>query len=87
MFALEAYQRDHDGNYPATVEDLRGRFINEIPLDPFSGDLFRYVVEESGFLLYSVGPNGMDEEGRGNGDTPKGDDIRRRMPIVTESQS
>ena len=82
MFALEAYRRDHDGNYPAALADLRERYLEEIPLDPFSGEAFRYVLEESGFLLYSVGPNGIDEEGRGNGDEPKGDDIRRRMPIA-----
>ena len=82
MFALEAYRRDHAGNYPVALEDLRERYLAEIPLDPFSGEAFRYVLEEAGFLLYSVGPNGIDDEGRGYGDKPKGDDIRRRIPIA-----
>jgi hypothetical protein len=37
-------------------------------------------LEPPGFLLYSVGPNGIDEEGRDRNDDPKGDDIRRRVP-------
>ena len=79
VFALEAYHRDN-GEYPAALDDLRGRYMDELPLDPFSGEAFRYILEEGGFLLYSVGPNGVDEKGRGHNDFPKGDDIRRRMP-------
>jgi len=73
--------RDNDGKYPEALDDLLGRFISGIPLDPFSGEPFRYVLEERGYLLYSVGPNGIDEEGRGYSDTPRGDDIRRRVPL------
>jgi len=81
IFALEAYHRDNDGKYPEALGDLLGRTIDEMPLDPFSGEAFRYVLEEPGFLLYSVGPNGIDEDGRGYNDVPNGDDIRRRLPI------
>jgi len=80
LFALEAYHRDN-GEYPSALDDLQGRYIDEIPLDPFSGEAFRYILEEGGFLLYSVGPNGIDENGRNQADNPKGDDIRRRMPV------
>jgi len=81
VFALEAHHRDNDGKYPEVLDDLQGRYMDEIPLDPFSGESFRYILEDGGFLLYSVGPNGIDEEGRGYNDTPKGDDLRRRMPL------
>ena len=89
QFALEAYKREHDGNYPGKLEDLPGI---EIPLDPFSGKPFRYIMEPAedgkpGFLLYSVGPNGVDDEGRYYDDFPKGDDIRRRTsPDVVQNQ-
>jgi hypothetical protein len=88
VFALEAYYRDN-GNYPAALDDLLGRYIAEMPLDPFNrnpaGEPFRYAIENrqgeaEGFLLYSVGPNGIDEAGRDSGDHPRGDDIRRRVP-------
>ncbi|MCL2709903.1 MAG: hypothetical protein FWE95_03385 [Planctomycetaceae bacterium] len=84
VFALEAYHRDNE-KYPESLDDLLGRTIDEMPLDPFSsnpaGESFRYVLEEQGFLLYSVGPNGIDEDGRGYSDAPRGDDIRRRLPV------
>jgi hypothetical protein len=79
VFALEAYHRDN-GNYPEALDDLLEHYIDELPLDPFSGEAFRYIVESEGYLLYSVGPNGIDEDGRGRGDDPRGDDIRRRVP-------
>jgi hypothetical protein len=84
MFALEAYHRD-TGSYPDALDELLGRYMDAIPLDPFSsnpaGEPFRYILEPPGFLLYSVGPNGIDEDGRDRSDTPKGDDLRRRVPI------
>ena len=87
LFALEAYHRDN-GEYPEALDDLLGHTIDEMPLEPFSsnpaGEPFRYILEERGFLLYSVGPNGIDEDGRGNNDVPKGDDIRRRLPMVPD---
>jgi hypothetical protein len=71
--------------YPGGLNDLQERYLAEIPLDPFSGESFRYIVEPPDYLLYSVGPNGIDEEGRGSSDVPKGDDIRCRA--VSEPQS
>ena len=79
IFALEAYHRDRS-NYPEALDELLGHYIDEMPFDPFSGVPFRYITEPEGYLLYSVGPNGIDEDGRGSGDIPRGDDIRRRMP-------
>ena len=29
----------------------------------------------------AVGPNGIDEDGRDRSDAPRGDDIRRRVPL------
>ena len=78
VFALEAYRRDN-GGYPDELDALQERYIAEIPLDPFSGEAFRYVKEDEKYLLYSVGPNGIDNEGRNHSDEPKGDDIRRRF--------
>jgi len=43
QFALEAY-RQENGNYPDKLDDLR----EEIPLDPFSGEPFRYIAREPG---------------------------------------
>ncbi len=84
-FALEAYRREH-GHYPERLADLPEHEIDVVSVDPCSEEPFRYLVQpsadgEPGFLLYSVGPNGIDEDGRGWTDDPRGDDIRRRMPL------
>ena len=52
VFALEAYHRDK-GNYPEALDDLLGDYIDEMPLDPFSGVPFRYITEPEGYLLYT----------------------------------
>jgi hypothetical protein len=47
----------------------------------FSGGPLSWRPEKDGYLLYSVGPNGRDEDGRGREDDPPGDDLRVRMPV------
>jgi hypothetical protein len=40
-----------------------------------------YLPGQKGYLLYSVGPNGEDEDGRGPDDTPPGDDLSLGVPL------
>ena len=79
-FALAAYQRDH-GSYPKKLDALAPKYLAKIPQDMFSGKPLIYRQSESGYLLYSVGVNGKDEDGRGNEDAPRGDDLSVRMPL------
>jgi hypothetical protein len=52
------------GQYPPTLTDLHGKLDATHLVDPFSGLLLRYQPRESGFLLYSVGPDRTDDEGK-----------------------
>jgi hypothetical protein len=79
-FALAAYQRDH-GKYPAALSDLAPKYSDKIPDDLFSGKPLIYRPAGDGYLLYSVGPNGQDDEGRSNDDEPRGDDLGVRVPV------
>jgi hypothetical protein len=79
-FALAAYQHDH-GRYPATLDELAPQYLDNIPDDLFSGEPLIYRLEDKGYLLYSVGVNGVDEDGRSYDDEPRGDDISVRMPV------
>jgi hypothetical protein len=79
-FALAAYQR-YNRHYPAKLEELAPKYVESIPDDLFSGNPLIYRLVDKGYLLYSVGPNGKDEEGRGNNDEPRGDDLSVRMPM------
>ena len=79
-YALAAYQRDN-GKYPATLDDLAPKYLAAVPADIFSGAAIKYRTTEKGYLLYSIGVNGKDEEGRWYDDNPPGDDPRVIMPL------
>ncbi len=79
-FALAAYQRDN-GKYPATLAALAPKYLANIPEDLFTGKPLIYRPTETGYLLYSLGPNAKDDAGRGPEDNPTGDDIAVRMPL------
>ena len=80
-FALAAYRRD-EGGYPADLDHLAPKYLATVPLDIFSGKALNYRPAEKGYLLYSIGVNGKDEEGRWFEDEPPGDDHRVRMPLL-----
>jgi hypothetical protein len=79
-FALAAYRADHK-SYPKALSDLVPKYLDKVPDDLFTGKPLVYRPAENGFLLYSLGPNGKDDDGRGPDDVPKGDDIAVRIPI------
>ena len=61
-FAASAYQADH-GNYPESIEALAPQYIAAIPADPFSGKPLKLASVEGGLILYSVGPDLVDDGG------------------------
>jgi hypothetical protein len=71
-YALAEYKTVH-GAYPDTLEALVPALLDTIPADPFGEEPIHYVVTERGtFLLYGVGQNGQDDQGRQSGG---GDDV------------
>ena len=56
--ALEKHRLE-TGAYPATLDAIP----TEIATDPMTGDPFRYRITRDAFLLYSVGPDGVDDGG------------------------
>jgi hypothetical protein len=79
-FALAAFHGDHRG-YPAELDELAPKYLEKVPDDLFSGKRLIYRRGDRGYLLYSVGTNGTDEDGRGYEDEPRGDDLAVRMPV------
>lgn len=49
--------------WPTSLEELRPRYLTEIPPDPFTGKPLLYVPKEHGVAIYSVGPDGLDGHG------------------------
>jgi hypothetical protein len=79
-FAMAAYHKDN-GRYPAKLDDLAPKYLAAVPGDIFSGKAIIYKPAKNGYLFYSVGINGKDDEGRWYDDDPPGDDPRVRMPL------
>ena len=66
--AIQAWRLEH-GELPESLNELVPEIIAEIPVDPFDpeGRLMRYLQtdegNENGYILYSVGSNGVDDGG------------------------
>lgn len=78
-FALARYRADHRG-YPKELKELSPKYLPRVPDDLFSGKPLVYQASDEGYVLYSVGVNGQDDDGRSYGDDPKGDDLTVRVP-------
>ncbi len=61
--ALERYRRAQ-GVWPDELAELVPAWLSRLPLDPMDGDTLRYrKSDDGGFLLYSVGRDGKDDQG------------------------
>ena len=81
-FALAIYRADR-GSYPAKLAELVPKYAAEIPKDIFNDRELHYKPDGDGYLLYSVGPNGIDDGGLGPDDCKNGedwDDLALRVP-------
>ena len=79
-FAIAVWRAEHDA-YPESLDQLAPKQIAEVPNDLFTGQPLKYRRTDDGYLLYSVGDNAQDEEGRSFDDNPRGDDLVVRMPV------
>jgi hypothetical protein len=71
--ALECYRLVH-GNYPETLNALAPQFIDKLPRDIIGGQPLEYRRTSVGqFLLYSIGWNEADDEGKFNSSYEQGD--------------
>lgn len=78
--ALSAWRGDHD-SYPKSLADLAPQYLTAVPTDFFTDQPLRYERTADGYRFYSFGPNGTDDQGRGESDMPFGDDLIVQMPV------
>jgi hypothetical protein len=62
--AVERYRLAR-GALPETLRDLVPTYLPDVPSDPFDGKPLRYKHLERGYAIYSVGPDGTDDGGKG----------------------
>jgi hypothetical protein len=60
--AAERY-RLATGSLPDSLEALVPTYLEEVPIDPFTGNPMRFKQTEEGIVVYSVGVDGTDEGG------------------------
>ena len=59
--ALHAFRKEA-GVYPARLEDLAPKYLQNAPLDPFSdGQILRYRRDGKRYKLWSIGPDERDD--------------------------
>jgi type II secretory pathway pseudopilin PulG len=68
--AMTRYRLDH-GSLPTRLAALVPNYVDAIPTDPFNGQPLRLVIKNNEWIIYSVGPNGIDDNGVGNDKTHK----------------
>lgn len=61
-YAIRVFQLQ-ENRLPNTLGELTPRVLRAVPKDPFNGQEFVYQPGKDRYLLFSVGPNGVDDGG------------------------
>ena len=61
LFAVRRFVH-RESHLPSKLDELKPRYLSQIPSDPFSGEALRYNAARG--LIYSVGVNLKDDGGR-----------------------
>lgn len=61
--ACRIYRKRH-GEWPESLGRLAPGILKELPPDPFTGDPYVYKRGDAGFIVYSLGSNRRDDQGR-----------------------
>lgn len=66
--AIAGHENDHGGTAPVRLADLEPEYFTAVPTDPFrtAGEPLRYARRAAGWIVYSVGANGIDDGGSCN---------------------
>lgn len=64
--ALTAYRQKH-GRFPERLDQLVPEFLRAVPVDPFDGQPLRLRRAGDNLLVYSIGPNRVDDGGTPSG--------------------
>ncbi len=65
--------------FPGKLQELVPEFIPAVPRDPFDGEPLRLKSTEQDLIIYSVGPNGEDDDGVPFGEEEETGDITFRL--------
>ena len=61
------------GALPENLADVVPRYLDVLPEDPYDGNPLRYRKLDKGFVVYSIGKDGIDDGGEPQEARAKGD--------------
>ncbi len=61
--AVELFRLAHEGRIPANLNNLVPNHLPEVPRDIFDGQPLRFKILPRGYVLYSIGADGVDDGG------------------------
>lgn len=76
--AIERF-RLREGRLPEKLDELVPDFLASVPSDPFGTGPLRYRADETEYLVYSVGSNGVDDGGQADAPTSQPADLIVRV--------
>ncbi len=77
--AILEYRIDHKV-YPRSLDELAPKYIDRVPVDAYANRSIVYRRADGGFLLYSFGTDGEDDNGVTVYDDEDADDVTIRVP-------
>jgi hypothetical protein len=63
--AVERHHARHPGAYPEHLKDIPDELLPVPPVDFMDAQTLRYRREKEGYIVYSVGPDLVDDQGNG----------------------
>ncbi|MGD0541353.1 MAG: hypothetical protein ABSB33_07540 [Tepidisphaeraceae bacterium] len=81
--AMTRFRLDH-GTLPSHLADLVPAYLDAVPIDPFDGHPLRLAIKSDKWIIYSIGPDGIDDGGAEMHDG-KGDVIFTLKPTRAEA--
>ena len=61
--AIERYRRAHDNQLPTDLAQLVPTYLPGVLSDPFDSKPLRYATKGSGYVIHSIGPDRIDQNG------------------------
>jgi hypothetical protein len=81
VLAVERWRLVHPGLVPESLGWLVPEYLPAIPTDPCDGQPLRFQARPRGYIVYSVGPDGVDNQGLEKPDKPEGKNYDVTMVI------
>ena len=61
--AAELFRHENQ-RWPKDLQEIPKTWLKEIPIDPYDGKPMRYLIEAEGVVIYSVGLDQIDQQGK-----------------------